>query len=724
MFLLLVCLGFSALSIAQYHVLGTIKNEKKEPVEGASIVIKDSYDGTTTSKDGYFSFQVADTGHKILVISSMGYKTLEKEITIKTSSTVFNIFLKEEINELEAVVITAGSFEAGDKKRATVLKSVDIVTVAGQQADLAAAIKTLPGAQQVGEQEGLFVRGGTGAETKVFIDGIMVNNPFYSSVPGIAQRGRFSPLLFKGTVFSSGGYSAQYGQALSSALILETLDLPSRSELNMIISSPQISFMGQKLNKKKSGSMGLTVNYSNLKPYFNVIPQKYNYSKAPEAINAEFHARRKVKGGMIKLYAYLNQNELGFDKKSLDHPALKEFFHLENKNLFSTVVYTGALADNWQLYTGSSFSYNKDNIKRYTGTKDSGFGFFLPQLQNNIFQSRLVLTKRFPGLTKLYLGTEFQKIHDEIVAKDSIPHINVDDKYLAFFTEADIYYSSRLVNRIGVRAEYSQLLNRTVISPRISLAYKLDDKSQFSFAYGQFFQKPEVNFLFRKQDLDFTKATHYILNFQRIAGGQTLRVEIFYKQYKSLLTYPNNDLFDIKNNGSGYANGFEMFWRDKHSIKNLDYWISYSFLDTKRQYLDYPSQVQPSFTAKHTASLVAKRFINAFSTYFSATYTYASGRPYYNLNRDIKDFMKDRTIDFHTMGFQVNYLTMIKKANAVFILNVSNTIGNKQVFGYNFSNNKINGEYAREAITPLAKRFVFVGMYLSIGADRRETILD
>ena len=78
----------------------------------------------------------------------------------------------------------------------------------------------MPGAQQIGEQEGLFVRGGTGEETKQFIDGTLVNNPYYTSVPDIATRGRFSPFLFKGTVFSTGGYSALYGQALSSAVIL------------------------------------------------------------------------------------------------------------------------------------------------------------------------------------------------------------------------------------------------------------------------------------------------------------------------------------------------------------------------------------------------------------------------------------------------------------------------------------------------------------------------
>ncbi|TMN59328.1 hypothetical protein, partial [Pseudoalteromonas piscicida] len=80
-------------------------------------------------------------------------------------------------------------------------------------------------------QEGLFIRGGSAEEAKIIIDGTVVNNFFYSSVPGIAQRGRFSPFLFNGTVFSSGGYSAVYGQALSSILSLESIDIPEQSEI-------------------------------------------------------------------------------------------------------------------------------------------------------------------------------------------------------------------------------------------------------------------------------------------------------------------------------------------------------------------------------------------------------------------------------------------------------------------------------------------------------------
>src|SRR5205085_8456350 len=117
--------------------------------------------------------------------------------------------------------------------------------------------------QQIGESEGLFVRGGTGYETKQFIDGTLVNNPYYSSVPDIAQRGRFSPNLFKGTIFSTGGYSALYGQALSSALILESIDIPERSEVNASI-APIFGGLGfQKVAADRKSSFGANYSYTN-----------------------------------------------------------------------------------------------------------------------------------------------------------------------------------------------------------------------------------------------------------------------------------------------------------------------------------------------------------------------------------------------------------------------------------------------------------------------------
>lgn len=712
-------------SNAQYRIEGSVTTQKNEPLEGVSISIKDSYYGATSTKDGRFAFQVADTGLKTIQLTIMGYKPLEQQITVSGQISTLSFQMKEAITDLKAVVITAGSFEAGDKKRTTVLKSQDVVTTAGQQADIVAALKTLPGAQQVGEQEGLFVRGGTGSETKVFIDGMMVTNPFFSSVPGIAQRARFSPLLFKGTVFSSGGYSAQYGQGLSSALILESIDLPARSEVNMIISSPQVSVMGQKLNKKKTESFGLNVNYMNLAPYYGIVKQKFNYSKAPEALNAELNYRKKLNGGFLKFYAYANENEVGFSRPSLDHKNANEHFHIQNKNLYTNATLTRRFDNGWMLNTGASFSYNKDRIKMATKTDSNVYSSFNPELSNQTFQTRVVLTKSLPNLSKLYIGAEFQNVADGIFARDSISERKVEDKYLSGFVESDIYYSSKLVSKVGLRYEYSSLLNAAAFAPRVSLAYKVTDQSQFSFAYGDFYQKPETNYLLRNSDVRFTKATHYILNYQRTANSQTFRAEAFSKIYKNLLTTNPSNPFDLKNEGSGYAKGLEIFWRDKKSIKNLDYWVAYSFLDTKRKYLDYSSLATPSFAAKHTVNVVGKRFVSEISTLLSGTYTYASGRPYYNPNRSKEGFMSDRTMNYHSLGLQANYLKTFGKVNAVFIANVSNALGSKQVFGYRYASKAdTQGNYASEAITPMAKRFVFIGMYLSMGADRRKNILD
>ncbi|MBK6819266.1 MAG: hypothetical protein IPG85_06520 [Bacteroidetes bacterium] len=75
----------------------------------------------------------------------------------------------------------------------------------------------------------------------------------------MGARGRFSPFIFKGTVFSTGGYSALYGQALSSAVILETIDLPDRSSANLNLSSVGLGGSFQQLAKIKKALMASVI---------------------------------------------------------------------------------------------------------------------------------------------------------------------------------------------------------------------------------------------------------------------------------------------------------------------------------------------------------------------------------------------------------------------------------------------------------------------------------
>ena len=237
-FLLIVISSVSAWS--QTTVKGSIKDNKGETVPGANIYIKDSFDGTSSKADGSFSFETFEEGEHILVVSFIGYKTLEQQIELKGQILNLSLVMKEAINKLDGVTITAGAFEASDVKKVTVLKPLDIVTTASAAGDIMGAINTLPGTATVGESGRLFVRGGEGYETKVFIDGLEVRNAFGAQAPNLPTRGRFSPFLFKGTTFSTGGYSSEYGQALSSALVHNSNDLAEKTFYGMIRCLPGI----------------------------------------------------------------------------------------------------------------------------------------------------------------------------------------------------------------------------------------------------------------------------------------------------------------------------------------------------------------------------------------------------------------------------------------------------------------------------------------------------
>lgn len=727
---------------AQTKISGAIKDKKGKPVPSASITLKDTYDGATSDSSGNFSFTSAEKGTFLLVTTAVGYKPSEQSILLSGTDVNMEIVLKEEVSELKAVLITAGSFEAGDKKRVTVLSSIDVATTAGADADVTAALKTLPGAQQVGESEGLFVRGGTATETKTFIDGTLVNNFFYSSVPGIAQRGRFSPFLFKGTVFSTGGYSALYGQALSSALILESIDLPEQSSSDFGISVLSLNAGHQHLAKNKKSSWGVNYSYANLWLAFKAIKQRQDYSKVPEYHEGDANFRIKTsETGIIKYYGYFSSNGLGIRTASIDSAGYKDAFDISNFNMYHNLSYRESLGNGWKLNTGISYSNNKDHItggmldmqNKETVIPELQYKNFQLESPGNYFNGKLVIDKRIVGLSVVRFGGEYNYSNEK--SYFTLPNgqqfsNSIVEHLKSAFAETDIYITNDLAAKFGGRLENSSLLSKTNIAPRISLAYKTGKQSQASVAYGIFYQNPEKRYLPTPYALTFSKATHYIAQYQKVTSKITFRAEAFYKKYNDLVKTDQispNQQVAINNKGYGDAKGIELFWRDKKSIKNVDYWISYSYLDTKRDYTNFPYAIQPNFAAKHTASLVAKKFVMEWKTGFNMSYTYASGRPYYHIAHDGSNYQftdRGKTMDYHNVSFSLNYLPNLmkkdSKAFTVLVLSVNNIFGINQVYGYNYSYDGVR----KMPVLPPSKTFVFIGAFISLGVDRTEDAIN
>jgi len=736
----LILLLFDALS-AQVKISGTIKDNKNHPLPGVSITIKDTYDGATTDSTGNFTFHTTEKGEKIITASSIGYNAFEQKINIDKEPVKLAISLKEKLDELKAVMVTAGSFAAGDSKRAAVLSSLDVATTAGSNADITAALKTLPGTQQVGEQEGLFVRGGAGYETKQFIDGTLVNNPYFSSVPDIASRGRFSPFLFKGTVFTTGGYSALYGQALSSALLLESIDLPEKSEIDASV-SPLLAGLGtQQLAKDKKSSWGVNYSYVNVGLYFKLVKQTPDYFRIPEFHNGDANFRFKTKsGGMVKYYTTFSYSNFGLRRPDIDSLNLKDAFALRNYNWYNNLSWRENLGKGWKMNLGTSYSTNKDNISQQIqdqSNQPKQFESGLLWMQNKNFdlqhrqdlsQVRAVFEKKLPGISSLRFGSEYWYSYDRSMIHDTL--YKLIDNYTSVFAETEIYVTNNLAAKAGLRFENSSIINKSDIAPRLSLAYKTGKDAQMSLAYGIFYQKPENNQLYYTTSIGMTKATHYIINYQKMTHEQIFRVEGYYKKYEDLIkTIPAANYASFySNNGSGYAKGIDVFWRDKKTFKNFDYWLSYSYIDTKRNYLNYPEQLQPNFVANHTASVVTKRFFTKIKSGFNFTYSYATGRPYYNLlvNDNNKYFIADqgKTKSYNSLNFSAEWVPSVGKANAksfiVLFASMTNVLGANQVYGYNYS---YNGMY-KEPIVPPAKRFYFIGCFLSWGVDRSQDAIN
>ncbi|MEA5460860.1 carboxypeptidase-like regulatory domain-containing protein [Arcicella sp. LKC2W] len=721
----LVCLTFGlclygSISWGQAYIRGVATYNKINPLVGASITIDGTYDGATSLKDGSFQIETQELGKQKLVCHLIGFAdvTIPIEITKGASLNVEVIFTMK-ASRIEEVVVRNPAFTSSDKSRVTTLKPLDILTTASD-GNITSALKTLPGAQQIGESGDLFVRGGTGSETKTVIDGLVVNNFNYSSPSGVASRSRFPPGLFKGSFFSSGGYSALYGQALSSTLILDSEDIPIKSSADLTITPFWLGAGVNKVNRNGKNSWGGSVNYTNLAPIFSLMKPAMQFDKVPEYLDATFFARQKIgTSGMLKFYGSIGSNSVGVTQNDADYEGVKDEISIKSKNVYTNLTYKQHLKNGWKMYAGFSWSGNYDNNAIRAYRTDSSITVFdsVGKFNSSYLQAKWVLTKQIFNRSKLHFGTEFQNNDEKIISVKKQIEKAQTDNLTALFVETDTYLSDNLTARIGLRYEYSSLMDKANIAPRASLGYTFMNASVLTASYGEFYQKPDNNLLWQKQNLEFTNASHYILTYQKSDSYHSFRTELFYKDYKRLVkTVP-----DFNNNGRGYAQGIELFWRDKKTFKGFDYWLTYSYLDTQREFLNYAKLAQPTFAANHTASAVVKKFFSGLATNIGLTYTYASGRPYYNPNRPKEEFLSDKTIDFHNLGLSVAYLPKIKKTFSVLVLTVSNILGNQQVYGYSYSKSDSS---QRTAITPVNNPFVFLGLFINFGIDRSNEIIN
>lgn len=392
-------------------------------------------------------------------------------------------------------------------------------------------------------------------------------------------------------------------------------------------------------------------------------------------------------------------------------------FALNNANLYINSSYKNKFGNNWRLETGLSFTNDQNEIKIIDDIMNSN---------ENSAHFKIKLKKKISSRFKISLGSEyfvtnFKENYNAFTNNDF--SYGFDNNLVTSFVETDIFFSKYLAIKIGVRAENSELLHEFTLSPRTSIAYKSGKNSQFSFAYGQFYQNPNNDFLKFSNNFKAENTSHLIANFQHTKQDQIFRIEAYYKDYQSLVKFDTempNFNSNFNNTGTGYAKGIDIFWRQNNKIKNTDYWVSYSYLDTERDYRNFPVTSMPSFASQHNLSIVAKHWIRNLKSQVGFSYSFASGRTYTNPNEG--GFLNSKTKNFNSLSLNWAYLIDQQK---ILYISASNVLGTQNVFGYNYKDTpNMNGNFDRQAILPNVNSFFFVGFFWTISDDQKRNQLD
>ena len=683
LFLSISCAFFGTRSDASSLIMGHVSDRQGNALSYANIYIVNSQDGTISDEKGYFRLETTEHGEKIVRCTYIGYHEFERSIDLKDGlSYEIEIVLKETQIQGDRVMVTASAFTASDEEGVT-LSSMDVVRTPGAAADIFWAIKSFPGLAQVEEGAGLFVRGGDVSETITLLDGAIINHPYKYESPTGGYFGTFNPFLLKGTFFSSGGYSAQYGNALSAALVMESQDLPSKREMSFGLGLAATSlYLGVPIINDKLG-LSFSGNRSNTKMLFEMNGSDRNFSQYPYSSDMNLNAYYKIhENSYLKFFIYRAYDKIGVE---VDDPDYYTHFRGNTSNQFYNLKYSNLVRDKLLVHLNVAFSDFGRDMKLSTMDLD---------LNNNMLQGRLSLQYELNNTILCRGGLWY--IQDKTSINGTVPENESDLDPYALTSMVDTDYNSYrtapylemqfmtfagIQVTSGLRGEYESMSKQYILDPRLSFICPLTSRSNITCAMGIFHQTPDAQYFdpyIGNENLQHSRADHVIIGYAYTHDDRIFRVEGYYKDYNFLLL--EDDEKNYSNDGEGYAGGFDLFYKDRY--KTVSGWVSYSWLRARRKWMDLHNMASPYFDITHNLSLVLNIDLPHNLT-LGAGYRYATGKPY---TSGIGMYNDSRVPDYQKLDLTLSYLVSFFENNlSIFYLSASNILGRKNIFDYQYS---------------------------------------
>jgi len=717
-----------------------IDKSTQAPLPGANIILVGTRRGVASDANGNFTIEAVPVGSYNLKFQYMGYEPLNKTDIIVKSNRITYVpsSMAPAVVLGDAVTVTGGFFsKSRDQASSISFASEEIRRAPGSAGDVSRIIMGLPSIAKFSDTDNtLIVRGGSPNENGFYVDNIEIPNINHFPTPGSTGGpiGLLNVDFIQDVHFMTGGFSSVYGERLSSVMDL-TFREGNRSEfdgqLNMDFAGFGGNAEGPLLNGK--GSFLFSVRRSYLDLIINAIDSETSvvpeYSDYQGKMVFDLNDRHR-----LTLLGILGVDEIKMPKKAIEGtntPVYGDAGMFEGtaginlRTLWGKQGYSNtAVSFTHMVHEVDFIEYKSDILLMDNVSKESSVKI------RNRNHLKLNNAHQFEfGLENKFFLTNYNNFINEYTDAlgNPIPAATTTEDSRANLTGVFLNWAwkpwIRLSMNMGMRADYFDYNEKSTVSPRLSLQYRLNERTAFNIATGLFHQNLPLVLLAQKPEfksLKVPRAMHYVLGFEHLLREDTrLTLEFYEKQYDRFPMDPTqpqlfvideaNYMYDfyfnhssLQDNGVGYARGIELMIQKKLA-KDLYGMISGAYFKTR--YKDLNGIWRDRIFDNRVVFNIEGGYKPNNTWEFSLRWIYAGGVPYTPFDKqkskalvravyDETRIDEVRNPDYHSLNIRVDRRFHFSKSNLIVYLSVWNAYGRK-----NISSHYWNEQENREAVS-------------------------
>lgn len=612
-------------------IQGTVSDKSTgEPLPDATIVVLESNIGDVADSTGFYQILPLPAGKYSLKASMIGYESeIIPDISIQPDEQrTINFVLQPNPVRLREVRVEA---ERHWDKYLTEASLVGVTQLAARQLlrtpaafdDVLRAVQIKGGVSGPGDYSGYFsVHGGGANQNLVVVDDVVIPNPYRFRAAFGGGLSDINPNTVQDAYLHRGGYSTEFGNALSSVLEIDAragresfsfqgnLNL---TDMNGLIEGPFPGINGSYLFSARRTYYDFLANTiaggSSSFPFYFEMLGKMTFN-----INAN-----------NRILVSLKRSREGAE---LLEDVTEEINISENANTFlGSVTWRTVAGENWRFNT--ILSYYDDTtdflaFETFANPDTQSLG-----TQANNFSIKSDVRYNLSAGHWLNLGAAVSRTSAQVQfvsSEDPIFYARMEFPLLVDFDRAYHFYAAYLENqskltedlhiRLGARFDYSTLIKDGALSPRFSLWFQVDDRTAIEGSWGVVYQYPDPLAIYTRDppvalgnqldNLSAEKAIHYLIGVRRqLWQDVEASFEFYYKDLDRLLLPADEEFFVPQNSGVGVSTGLQFELEKKSgSEERVGGFLSYSYGRSKYREINTIHWISTKYDLRHNLRLL------------------------------------------------------------------------------------------------------------------------